>query len=78
MLYAVILASEIAFWSLLAGGLFVRYAQDRPRAAAAMLVAAASTDLIVLIVAGADLAGGATAQTSACGRSASRCSAPAT
>ena len=64
MLYAVIVASEIAFWSLLAGGLYVRYAQDRPRAAAAMLLAAASTDLVVLFVAAADLAGGATAQTS--------------
>ena len=64
MLYAVILASEIAFWSLLVGGLYVRYAQDRPRAGAAMLLAAASTDLIVLAVAAADLAGGATAQTS--------------
>ena len=64
MLYAVILASEIAFWTLLVGGLYVRYAQDRPRAGAAMLLAAASTDLVVLLVAAADLAGGATAQTS--------------
>ena len=53
MLYAVIVASEIAFWSLLVGGLYVRYAHDRPRAGAAMLLAAASTDLVVLFVAGA-------------------------
>jgi hypothetical protein len=64
MLYVVIVASEIAFWSLLVGGLYVRYALERPRLSAAMLVAAASTDLVVLAVAGLDLAGGAAAQTS--------------
>jgi hypothetical protein len=64
MLYAVILASEIAFWSLLVGGLYVRYALGRSRPSAVMLAAAASTDLVVLLVAGLDLAGGATAQTS--------------
>ena len=64
MLYAVIVISEIAFWTLLVGGLYVRYALDRPRLSALMLVAAASTDLVVLLVAGLDLAGGATAQTS--------------
>jgi hypothetical protein len=64
MLYAVIVASEIAFWSLLVAGLYVRYALDRPRMSALMLLAAASTDLVVLLVAGLDLAGGAAAQTS--------------
>jgi len=64
MLYIVILASELAFWALLVGGLYVRYVHDRPRLSAAMLVAAASTDLVVLIVAGLDLAGGAEAQSS--------------
>jgi hypothetical protein len=64
MLYAVIIASEIAFWTLLVGGLYVRYALERPRTSALMLVAAASTDLVVLAVAGLDLAGGAAAQTS--------------
>ena len=64
MLYAVIVASEIAFWTLLVGGLYVRYALDRPRTSALMLLAAASTDLVVLLVAGLDLAGGATAQSS--------------
>ena len=64
MLYAVIVISEIAFWSLLVGGLYARYALDRPRLSAVMLVAAASTDLVVLLVAGLDLAGGAAAQTS--------------
>jgi len=64
MLYAVIVASEIAFWSLLVAGLYVRYALDRPRVSALMLLAAASTDLVVLLVAGLDLAGGAAAQTS--------------
>ncbi len=64
MLYAVIIASEIAFWTLLVGGLYLRYAQDRTRASAVLLLAAASTDLVVLAVAALDLAGGATAQTS--------------
>ena len=64
MLYAVIVTSEIAFWSLLVAGLYVRYAHDRPRAGAAMLLAAASTDIVVLFVAALDLAGGAAAQTS--------------
>jgi hypothetical protein len=64
MLYAVIVISEIAFWSLLVGGLYARYALDRPRLSALMLVAAAATDLVVLLVAGLDLAGGAAAQTS--------------
>jgi hypothetical protein len=64
MLYAIIVISEIAFWSLLVGGLYVRYALDRPRLSALMLVVAASTDLVVLLAAGLDLAGGAAAQTS--------------
>ena len=64
MLYAVIVISEIAFWSLLVGGLYARYALDRPRLSALMLIAAASTDLVVLLVAALDLAGGAPAQTS--------------
>jgi hypothetical protein len=64
MLYAVIVASEIAFWTLLVAGLYSRYALDRPRLSALMLLAAASTDLVVLLVAGLDLAGGAAAQTS--------------
>ncbi len=64
MLYAVIIAMEIAFWALLVGGLFVRYAHDRQRLSAVMLLAAGSTDLVVLAIAAADLAGGATAQTS--------------
>ena len=64
MLYAVIVASEIAFWALLVGGLYVRYAHDRLRLSGVMIAGAASTDLVVLAVAAADLAGGATAQTS--------------
>jgi hypothetical protein len=64
VLYAVILASEIAFWALLVGGLYVRYALGRSHLSVALLLAAASTDLVVLAVAAADLAGGATAQTS--------------
>jgi hypothetical protein len=64
MLYAVLVASEIAFWTLLFGGLYVRYARDRARLSAILLLAAASTDLVVLAVAALDLAGGATAQTS--------------
>jgi hypothetical protein len=64
MLYAVLLASEIAFWALLVGGLYARYVLDRDRLTAVLLIAAAATDLVVLVVAGLDLAGGATAQTS--------------
>jgi hypothetical protein len=64
VLYAVIVASELAFWALLVGGLYLRYALGRARLSAVMLLAAASTDLVVLTVAAADLAGGATAQTS--------------
>ena len=64
MLYAVIVASEIAFWSLLVGGLYVRYAHGRSSLSAAMLVAAASTDVVVLAVAGLDLAAGTAAQSS--------------
>jgi hypothetical protein len=64
MLYALIILMEIAFWALLIGGLYVRYALERSSLSAGMLVAAGSTDLVVLAAAAADLAGGATAQTS--------------
>lgn len=64
MLYAVIVAMEIAFWSLLVGGLYIRYALDRSRLSAALLLAAGSTDIVVLAIAAADLAGGTPAQTS--------------
>jgi hypothetical protein len=64
MLYAVIVAMEIAFWVLLVGGLLIRYTQERPRAAAALLLAAGSTDLVVLAIAAADLAAGTAAQAS--------------
>ena len=64
MLYAVLVGSEIAFWALLVGGLYARYALDRPALSLAMLLAAASTDVVVLVVAALDLAGGTAAQTS--------------
>ena len=64
MLYIVLVASEIAFWSLLVGGLFVRYALDRTALSAVLLLAAASTDVVVLLVAMGDLASGTAAQTS--------------
>jgi hypothetical protein len=64
MLYAVLIVMELAFWALLVGGLWVRYARGRERLSALMLLAAGSTDLVVLAVAAADLAGGAVAQTS--------------
>jgi hypothetical protein len=64
MLYAVIVAAEIAFWSLLIGGLLVRYALDRPRVGAALLVGAGSTSAVLLAAAAIDLAGGATAEAS--------------
>jgi hypothetical protein len=64
VLYAVIVAVEIAFWTLLAGGLFVRYALDRPRAGGVLLVAAGSTVAVLAVAAGVDLANGATADAS--------------
>jgi hypothetical protein len=64
MLYLVLVASEIAFWSLLVGGLFVRYALDRTALSTVLLLAAASTDVVVLLVAMGDLAAGTAAQTS--------------
>jgi hypothetical protein len=64
VLYLVLVASEIAFWSLLVGGLFVRYALERTALSTALLLAAASTDVVVLLVAMGDLAAGTAAQTS--------------
>lgn len=64
MLYAVLITMELAFWSLLAGGLWVRYARSRERLSAALLLAAGSTDVVVLAIAAADLASGTPAQTS--------------
>jgi hypothetical protein len=62
VLYAVIVACEIAFWACLVGGLFVRYGLGRPRAGAALLVAAGSTAAVLLVAAGVDLASGGTAE----------------
>jgi hypothetical protein len=64
MLYAAVVACEIAFWLFLVGGLYVRYALHRPRAGAALLVAAGSTAAVLLVTAAVDLAGGATADAS--------------
>jgi hypothetical protein len=64
MLYAVIVAAEIAFWLLLVGGLYVRYGLGRPRAGGALLIAAGSTAAVLAVAAGIDLAGGAPADAS--------------
>ena len=50
MLFAVIVACEIAFWVLLLLGLAVRYLARRPRLGAAVLVCVPLVDLLLLIV----------------------------
>jgi hypothetical protein len=64
MLYAVIVAMEIAFWGLLVAGLYVRYRLSRPRIGGALLIAAGSTAAVLAVAGGIDLAGGATAEAS--------------
>lgn len=61
MIVAVILACEIGFWILLAGGLAVRYVLRRPRLGAAILMCVPLVDLLLLAVTVIDLRGGATA-----------------
>jgi uncharacterized membrane protein len=56
-----IVACEIAFWVAILGGLITRYLLRRPRAGAAMLVAAPVIDVVLLAVVTVDLLGGGTA-----------------
>ncbi|MFG2040317.1 hypothetical protein [Dactylosporangium sp. NPDC048998] len=56
-----IVGCEIAFWVLLAAGLLARYPLRRPRAGAVLLAATPVVDLVLLVVAGADLGNGGAA-----------------
>ena len=61
MLVFVIVASEIAFWVLLLGGLAARYLFRRGRLSVALLVGAPLVDLVLLVATVIDLSRGATA-----------------
>jgi hypothetical protein len=61
VLPALIVAAEIGFWVILAGGLAARYVLRRPRLGAALLVATPLVDVFLLIATVVDLRGGATA-----------------
>jgi hypothetical protein len=63
MITALILASEIAFWLVLLGGLAARYALRRPRLGASLLFATPLVDIALLALTVIDLRGGATATT---------------
>ncbi|MEV8517068.1 hypothetical protein [Dactylosporangium sp. NPDC051484] len=58
MLIGWIVGCEIAFWVLLAAGLLARYPLRRPRAGAVLLAVTPVVDLVLLVVAGADLGNG--------------------
>ncbi|MER7006917.1 hypothetical protein ABT297_28310 [Dactylosporangium sp. NPDC000555] len=61
MLIGWIVGCEIAFWVLLAAGLLARYPLRRPRAGAVLLAVTPVVDLVLLVVAGADLSNGGVA-----------------
>ncbi len=61
MIAAAIIAAEVGFWVLLAGGLAARYLLGRPRLGAALLIAVPAVDVALLVVTAADLARGASA-----------------
>lgn len=61
MIAVAIIASEVAFWLLIAGGLIARYALGRPRLGAALLIAVPLVDAGLLAVTALDLANGAQA-----------------
>ncbi len=63
MIYALIIASEIAFWLVAAAGLTARYVLHRPRLGGALLAAVPLVDAVLLTAAVIDLRGGATAHT---------------
>jgi hypothetical protein len=58
---AAIIAAEVGFWVLLAGGLAARYPLGRPRLGAALLIAVPVVDAALLAVTATDLARGASA-----------------
>ncbi|HVH00986.1 MAG TPA: hypothetical protein VM844_09490 [Miltoncostaeaceae bacterium] len=61
MIAAAIIAAEVGFWVLLAGGLAARYLLGQPRLGAALLIAVPAVDVALLAVTAADLARGASA-----------------
>src|SRR5918996_719589 len=61
MIAALIIASEIAFWLVLLGGLATRYLLRRPRLGAALLLTTPLVDVALLAFTVIDLRGGATA-----------------
>jgi hypothetical protein len=56
---AAIVAGEVGFWVLLVGGLLLRYGLRARRSSTVVLAAVPLVDVAVLVVAGADLLGGA-------------------
>jgi hypothetical protein len=61
MAAAVLLAAEIAFWSLLGAGLWARYRLERRRLGAVLLALTPAVDAVLLAAAVIDLRSGATA-----------------
>jgi hypothetical protein len=61
MLAALIIATEIAFWALLSGGLLARYRLGRPLLGAVLLALTPAVDLVLLVASAIDLRDGATA-----------------
>lgn len=61
-MFAVIIATEVAFWVIVAAGLVVRYGLRMSRLSAAILVSAPVVDLVLLLVTAIDLRGGGEAR----------------
>ncbi|MET9854093.1 hypothetical protein ABZY57_14255 [Streptomyces sp. NPDC006450] len=59
MIVTLIIACEIGFWVLLAGGLALRYLAKLPRTGAAVLLCEPLLELVLLAATAADLRGGA-------------------
>ncbi len=61
MILAAIIACEVGFWVAIIAGLAARYAFNRPRLGAMLLLAAPLIDLVLLLLVAVDLLGGGTA-----------------
>ncbi|WP_207933196.1 hypothetical protein [Actinomadura sp. GC306] len=61
MIFGLIVACEIAFWIVLAGGLAARYLLGRRRLGAVLLAGVPLIDLVLLVASAIDLRNGATA-----------------
>jgi hypothetical protein len=61
VLVTAIVGAEVTFWILLTGGLVSRYVLHRPRLGAALLLGSPVADLVLIVLAGADLSRGAAA-----------------